>query len=112
MRGSFIALMITLLSLQMVYSNSGRAQGILDRKISIHAKSASLAEVLEQVREETGLEFLFSSKINSQQEVNLVIKSSRVKTALNRLLSPAGLRYEVVGEHIVILNKHDLTPYG
>src|SRR5690606_9731567 len=35
MRGSFMALVITLLSLQMVRSNTGNAQGILDRKISV-----------------------------------------------------------------------------
>src|SRR5690606_31808127 len=89
MRGSFIALMITLLSLQLVHSHPGRAQGILNRKISIQANNMSLAEVLAKVQEETGLEFLFSSRINSQEEVNLDIRNERVKTALNRLLHPA-----------------------
>ncbi|QEC53438.1 TonB-dependent receptor [Anseongella ginsenosidimutans] len=109
MRGSFVALMITLLSLQMVHSSTGKAQGILDRKISISIENASLAEVLEQIREKTGVEFLFSSKINSKKEVSLEIKSARVRTALKRLLLPAGLTYEVVGEHIVIMNDRD-TP--
>lgn len=111
MRGSFIALMITLLSLQLVHSHPGRAQGILNRKISIQANNMSLAEVLAKVQEETGLEFLFSSRINSKEEVNLDIRNERVKTALNRLLHPAGLTFEVVGEHIVILNRHDLPAH-
>lgn len=108
MRGSFISLAFILLSLQVVHSTTGKAQGILDREISVHANNAALATVLEQVREESGLEFLFSSRINSTARVSLAIENVKVKTALGRLLHPVGMTFEVVGEHIVILNKEDV----
>src|SRR3546814_13443556 len=79
MRGSFIALVITLLSLQMVRSSTGNAQGILDKKISVSVSEAPMVQVLELIHGQTGVEFIYSSKAQLRQKVSLNIEKERLE---------------------------------
>lgn len=96
--------MITLLSLQLVLSATGNAQGILDKKISVSVHDAPVVKALNIIYEQTGVEFIYSSKTQLQQKVTLRVDNERLETTLNRLLLPSGLTYEVVGRNIVIMN--------
>src|SRR3546814_5371917 len=106
MRGSFIAVVITLLSLQMVKSSTGNAQGILDKKRSVSVSEAPMVQVLEHIHGQTGVEFIYSSKAQLRQKVSLNIEKERLEITLDRLLDPVGLTYEVVGQNIVITRRN------
>src|SRR3546814_4704254 len=86
MLGSFIALVITLLSLQMVRSSTGNAQGILDKKISVSVSEAPIVQVLELIHGQAGVEFIYSSKAQLRQKVSLNIEKERLEITLDRLL--------------------------
>src|SRR3546814_17507005 len=80
MRGSFMALVITLLSLQMVRSSTGNAQGILDKKISVSVSETPMVQVLDLIHEQTGVEFIYSSKARLRKNVSLNIEKERLET--------------------------------
>src|SRR3546814_14772671 len=70
MRGSFIALVITLLSLQMVRSSTGNAQGILDKKISVSDREALMVQLLELIHVKAGTQLVYSSTAHLLKKKN------------------------------------------
>lgn len=93
---------VLLLSLQLVHSHTGSAQGILDRKVSLEVHEEPLENVLNLLEQNTEVAFIYSSLADLSQHVSLQAKRQPLKEILDQLLPQAALSYEVVGKSIVI----------
>ncbi|WP_310590511.1 TonB-dependent receptor [Dyadobacter sp. CY261] len=109
MRMTATQLMLALVFIATGYAREGSAQSLLSQKVSVTANGSEVKKVLGQVEKQIDVRFVFSSKlIKSTRRVTVSIKDKPLYEALDHILTPLGLGYEVSGK-IIILRRID-TP--
>src|SRR5690606_15305462 len=86
------------------YAGKIEAQPILNKNVSLNLNNVSLKLALEEIQEQTGTRFVYSSKISLKEKVNLNVKSQNLSKILTQLLAPYGIGYKVVNDNIVLVN--------
>ncbi|WP_077921845.1 TonB-dependent receptor [Spirosoma sp. 209] len=103
MRISILQIVLALSVVSTSIAFDVHAQEALTRKVSMQVQQKQVKYVLQQLGQQAGIRFVFSSRlIQSDRKVSLQITDQPVATVLDKLLKPLGLSYEVSGENIVI----------
>ncbi len=83
--------------------HEGRAQEILDRKVTLHAEKAELKEVLKQLETQADVKFAYSQRtIRAERKVILHASGQRLSETLNALLTPLNISYQIASGRILL----------
>jgi TonB-linked SusC/RagA family outer membrane protein len=76
------------------------------KNITLELNNATLEEFITELKEQTGLQFLYNSeKIKNVKNLNINIENKTLDNALRDVLSSNGLDYEYVDEVVVLINQ-------
>jgi TonB-linked SusC/RagA family outer membrane protein len=85
------------------FAEPGFAQDVLNTRVSLALRAASLGQALEQLENKTGARFAYSQEfIQMNAPVSLDVRKERLSLVLSRLLEPLQIAYEVSGNQIVL----------
>ncbi|WP_020597281.1 SusC/RagA family TonB-linked outer membrane protein [Spirosoma panaciterrae] len=87
----------------------GHTQNILNRMISIQVKNQSLKNVVDQLQSQSQIRFIYSTRIQLSESVDLEATNEPLHSVLNRLLRPFQIDYKVVNEQIVLTRQKKVT---
>lgn len=91
----------------------GQAQEILDKKVSFNFDGIPIVQVLIELSEASAVNISFSkSSIDTNARVSLKAQDIELKKALEKIISPFGLGYKLIGNQIVIYKKISKTLSG
>lgn len=77
----------------------------LAQKVSLHKTNVTFNEVLEEIRHQTGYDFVYSDEIlKDSRKVTVNVKNEDLKVVLDQIFTNQPLEYEV-GDKIVIVSK-------
>lgn len=83
-----------------------------EKKITANFSNIPLSEAMNRIEKSTGCTFFYdAAQINVNQKVSLDSKDEPLSKALNKMLSPVNLSFEVTNTQIAIFYKKD-TPAG
>lgn len=105
MKCSFHQLLLIVLLVNMAYANRSAAQEALQKKISLTAENQTLAAVLKTLSKDNNIQFVYNQdvvQITSRVTVNF--NNITLKEALDKLLAPHAIRYQVYKEKIILTN--------
>jgi TonB-linked SusC/RagA family outer membrane protein len=103
MRITVIQLAFTLSVIGMATAYSGKAQGMLDRKITLKVQDKAFGKVLHTLETMTHVQFVYSSPpVQTELKVSVSAEKQPLSEVLHQLLSSLNLDYEVSGEMIII----------
>ncbi len=108
MKISFYQFLLAILCGSMSFAHDLHAQKHLARKVQTSSAETSVKELLRLVEEQSGLKFVFSSKVNLNQTFTPDKKSLSVYEVLTEVLRPMGIDYEVFDQRI-LLTKRKVT---
>lgn len=89
----------------MASARDGRAQEVLNRTVSITGERMELQTVLARIEKQTDVKFVYSTKINSSQRINLNVSGRPLSKVLEELLTPLQVQFEVIGSRILLRKK-------
>jgi TonB-linked SusC/RagA family outer membrane protein len=79
------------------------AQQELNRKISVTTENKELRKALSQIEKITNLKFNYSPQvIRAERKVTITANDEPLGDILTRLLSPLGIRYELIGNKVML----------
>lgn len=103
MRFSTLQIFIALTLVNISFAFDGKAQELLDRRVTFSAQNQFVETVLKTIEKQTNVQFMFSREIvQSKRKVSFQAKNEQLSLVLNQILTPLNLSYEVVGQQIVI----------
>ena len=106
MRFSFIQLLFAGLVSSITLAGASEAQEILNSRITLKAENQNVQKVLSNIESQAKVKFLYSSSlIKSERKVNVNVQQERLGEALNAILTPLDLDYEVSGKQIILKRK-------
>ncbi|HEY6902617.1 MAG TPA: carboxypeptidase-like regulatory domain-containing protein, partial [Puia sp.] len=105
MRTSFFFILMTILTVQMVYPSAGRAQEIMDKPVTADIKARPLRDVINILNQQTHIDFLYTSSISLDRLVDLKANNEPLKVVLYKLLNPIGLQYKISNDKVLIVKK-------
>ena len=100
----FIFLLQTIFLLSgFLFSANTRVCGQSAPKVSIDLKHVTFAKVIENLRQQTGYEFVFNARdVEHVKDVSLSLKNVLLQVALDSLVKGKGLTYGITGQTVVI----------
>lgn len=105
MKITFLQLTLSLSLLGSAIAKDGKAQAILDTKITVSESNTALKTVIKKLEQKYHVNFVFSpAMINDNQKVNASFTEKTLGTVLTQLFTPLNLAYEVSGDVIIIRN--------
>lgn len=94
---------LLLLLTSMAWANPGKAQEYLHKRLTIRAENQEIKRILAEIEKATDVQFVYSTQvIDPRQRVSLNVVNTTLEEALNRLLKPLTVRYELVGRKLVL----------
>lgn len=73
------------------------------QRVTLSARNKSLAAVLEQIRSQTGYDFLYKTEIlKATKNVSIQVENADLKDVLNQLLKPQHLEYALDNRSVII----------
>lgn len=91
----------------MSWARDGKAQQLLDQKITIQVEGQPVKRVLHQIEQQVNARFVFSSQIiQSNRKISVHSQAEPLVDVLSRVLKPLQLTYEVSGNNIIIKPGH------
>ncbi|HEY0273618.1 MAG TPA: SusC/RagA family TonB-linked outer membrane protein [Chitinophaga sp.] len=110
MRISIYQLLLITIFTQVSFATTGKAQELLDKKISLTARQETVGKVLDEIGKLAKVKFLYSSTmIGSDRRVDLLANDRELGAVLDSLLGPLQLAYEVSGRQIVLSRLYEFT---
>ena len=77
-----------------------------EKKITASFKNIPLSEAMKQIEQQTGNTFFYdATQVDVKQKVSLNSKNESLSSALNKLLTPLKLQFEVSNKQIVVFTK-------
>ncbi|MEZ0485479.1 TonB-dependent receptor [Fibrella aquatica] len=109
MKVSSVQILLALILTNINFAFDGKAQEILDRRVSISAQNQDVETIIKRIEKQTDVRFLFSREIaQSQRKISFEAKNEPLFSVLKQILTPLNLGYELAGKQIVI--KRVLAP--
>jgi TonB-linked SusC/RagA family outer membrane protein len=108
MKISFYQFLLAILCGSLSFAHDLHAQKHLAKKVQTSIAETSVKELLRTVEEQSGLKFVYSSKINLNVAYTPEKKSLSVYDVLTEVLRPMGIDYEVFDQRI-LLKKRKVT---
>ena len=99
-------LMVIQSGLLPLIANSGNGQSILSKNISIKAENEILKNVLDKIEVQAKVRFTYNNQsINDQQRITFQSNNSPLRSVMDEMLQPIGIRYEIFNEKNIVLTK-------
>ena len=97
------------ITLLLVFLSLAQLQASVSAQlVSVEFKNASLQEIFEQVKRQTGVSFMFSNDdVRSFERRDFKVESADVNTVMERCLAGTGVTFEIV-DNVVIVKKMEL----
>lgn len=103
MRVSTCILAVLCMTASSLAARNSRAQGILDKKISIVLKEERLKTALDKIARAAGTSFSYTdSHIPIEHKISIKVKDLPLKEVLDRLLASYPLSYTVFNERVIL----------
>lgn len=102
MRITLYQLLLMVVGAGMVVAHDSSAQNVLNRLITISEEQSKLGSVLDKIEKSAGVKFVYSTKINAGERINLHLDNRPLSEALNELLTPLQISYEVMDSRILL----------
>ncbi|MBN8820909.1 TonB-dependent receptor [Spirosoma sp.] len=103
MKLSVIQLLITILFMGATYAHHAHGQEVLNQRITLKTEKTNLKKALVTLERSTEVLFVYNPReIPVNQKVTLDSRYATLKEALNELLTPLNIRYEVAGKQIIL----------
>lgn len=103
MKMTLSQLVILLIMTGISVAASSNAQEILDKKVTLDARNQNLKEILRQIESKAGVKFAYSKDaIRSIEAITIRVVDEKLSDVLDKLLSPRHIRYQVIGEQIIL----------
>jgi len=89
MRIGFLQLFLSFVLSSYAYDHVAKAQGILDRVVSVSIEKGQLKDVFNLLKNQTGARFVYSSKtIEGGRKVSIKASQKKLSEVLEELLTP------------------------
>lgn len=102
MRITISQLLLTLLCSSVAFAHNSSAQEVLNRPITIVGEQLELRGILSQIEKQTDIKFVYSTKIKSDQRLNLNVTKRKLSAVLDEILKPISIDYEVIESRILL----------
>ncbi len=116
MRSLLLIIALITISLQLAYSSSASAQGIMDQKLSLQIESKTLKKSIEIIAKKTQLNFLYTTEtLSSNKKINFYARDETLREILNKLLGSRNFQFELSDQRILIFpgnQSQDITVTG
>ncbi len=74
-------------------------------KLSLQIENSAIAEVLQQVEEQSEFRFFYNENVDTKQKVSVNLKGKTVFEVLDNILDKTSINYKTVGRQIALYNK-------
>jgi TonB-linked SusC/RagA family outer membrane protein len=103
MRITFSQLLIALILSGVSFAKKLEAQDVLKRPVSITVANSTLENTLKKLEKDASVKFVYSKNIiRTQQKITFAASGLDLKEVLDKLLTPNGILYRVINDHIVL----------
>lgn len=110
MKITFLQLTLSLSLLGSAIAKDGKAQSILDTRITVSESNTALKTIIKKLEQKYHVNFVFSpALINDNQKVNALFTDKTLGSVLTDLFTPLNLAYELSGDVIIIRNNPSPT---
>ncbi len=103
MKISCIQLLLATLMMSISWANDGKAQDLLNTKVTVSFQNQDIETVLEKIGKKADARFMYSPElIQADRKVNFEANNEKLSVVLDNLLKPLKLTYQVLGKQIVL----------
>ncbi|MFN0048006.1 MAG: SusC/RagA family TonB-linked outer membrane protein [Cytophagales bacterium] len=103
MRISMYQIVLAVLFITVAQAHDGKAQEVLEKKISLQIKDENISEALEKIEIAAGVHFVYQKNTFKENSVVSVdSKNSKLINVLQKLLTPLEVEYLVSKDQIVL----------
>jgi TonB-linked SusC/RagA family outer membrane protein len=103
MKITFSQILIAIVLTSIAYSNSLKAQDLLNKKVNLNVQNESLMDALKSLQKNSNVKFIYSkSSINLLKKITVDATDLTLKDLLDQILTPNGIDYEVLKDRIVL----------
>ncbi len=92
-----------------VQASSYLSQSFNEKNISLNCNEQSLRSVLEDIRIQAGVNFIYQDNLVDNKKVTCRINNYQVKDAVKKVLSGLNISYKKFGEKAFVLFKRNQT---
>lgn len=112
MKITFAQFLFAIAFTSLTYATTeSRAQEIMDRQVTIHARDAELKDVLRDLEEQAEVKFAYSQKaIKADRTVNIHIVNQKLATALATLFEPLHISFQLTSGRILLTSPTGNVP--
>ena len=101
MKISLIQVAIVMIFSSVAFSNGSRAQGILDKEVTIRVENTQLKNALAKLEKLAGTKFAYSPRIvRDLEKITVMADKEKLGDLLHMMLAPRGISYQVIADRI------------
>ena len=109
MRVTLLHILITTATMVMAYAIDSDAQGVLDRKVTVHVDGAEVEHVLSLLSKQAKVKFTYNPQnIPLHKKVTLHVTDAKLSDVLTTLLNTS-IDFKIVGKQIALKLTHDAS---
>lgn len=102
-KGTLWQLLMAFLLGGLTYAYDGKAQEVLNRKVSLSLQNQTIETILDQVATAADVRFVYSPElIRAERRISIRVANEPLERVLQTVLNPLQIRYEVSGRRIVL----------
>jgi len=102
MKITFSQLCLVLLCTSLAVAHESQAQEVLNRSVTIVGQNINFKSVLTQIEKQAEVKFVYSTRVQINQKMNLNLQKAKLSTVLNEILNPNSISYEVIENRILL----------
>ncbi|WP_439585312.1 TonB-dependent receptor [Dyadobacter bucti] len=103
MRMSIYQLILSILCTSLVAANDGRAQELLNRRITLDLDDREISVALRQIGRQASVRFMYSPQvIPAERKITLHVHNEPLQVVLETIFKPLNIGYEVSGNQLVL----------
>ncbi|CAM4170125.1 TonB-dependent receptor [Cytophagaceae bacterium 50C-KIRBA] len=84
------------------FASEIQAQEVLDRSITIVGQNVNLKSALSQIEKQAEVKFVYSTRVQINQKLNLNIHKAKLSAVLSQILLPNFIEFEVIENRILL----------
>src|SRR5690606_18677114 len=105
-----LLLIMKLVSLLLLGTMLHVSASTLGQKVSVHAKRATLQEILQDIQNQTNYDFLYSNtQLKHVDKIDVSMKNKDLREVLQKVLTPQGLVFFVEDNMVLIKSRKELA---
>ena len=103
MKLTFVQLLLAGVFTLSSYARESKAQGVLDKPISLTMENTEVKKVLARIRQQADVEFVYSSTVvQVNEKISVDARQKKLGEVLSEMLQPLQIAYRVIDEQIVL----------